>query len=496
MPTMASPPHDLLVVGAGINGAGIARDAALRGLSVVVCDRGDIAGATSSASTKLIHGGIRYLEQAAFGLVRESLREREILGRIAAHLVRPQRFVLPHTGERPVWMLALGLGLYDLLAGRSSLPPSHRLPTDFPLLRELDPPVSGAHAYFDLWVDDARLTLTNLMDARTLGAEVLPRHALVTVSADPAGGWRCELSGHGGRREIHTRCVVNVAGPWVGEVEKLRGEQPPPLRLVQGTHILLPRLHAGDDAWLLQQPDRRVVFVIPWDAHSHLVGTTETELDSPAASGATDAEFAYLLSAVQRAFGRRLHAEDIQWAFSGMRPLIGDDGRTARTASREYRLSLDATDLRRVWLTVQGGKLTTYRRLAEIAVDLLKGPLGMATRSTTAERVLPGSGPAPAAALSILHRTAGTLPAEWIDALWLRHGTLTAQLIGDHASGARGAGRDFGGGLFESEVRWCAEHEWAAEADDVMWRRTKCGVRMSPDQRAAFSSWWSAQDFG
>ncbi|WP_306441646.1 glycerol-3-phosphate dehydrogenase [Methyloversatilis sp. XJ19-49] len=496
MPTMVSPSHDLLIVGAGINGAGIARDAALRGLSVVVCDRGDIAGATSSASTKLIHGGIRYLEQAAFGLVRESLRERQILGRIAAHLVRPQRFIVPHTGERPAWMLAIGLGLYDLLAGRHSLPPSHRLPPDFQLLRELDPPVSGAHAYFDLWVDDARLTLTNLMDAHAHGAEVLPRHELVAVSADPTSGWRCELSGRTGRREIHARCVVNVAGPWVAEVEGLRGAPPPPVRLVQGTHILLPRLHAGDDAWLLQQPDRRVVFVIPWDAHSHLVGTTETELASPSALGATAAELHYLLSAVQRAFGRRLHTDDIEWAFSGMRPLIGGDGKDARTASREYRLSLDATDRQRTWLTVQGGKLTTYRRLAETAVDLLNGPLGLVSRSSTAERNLPGSGPAGSAALADLSRKAGVIPKEWIDALWHRHGALTGQLIDNHAGGAGGAGRDFGGGLFEAEARWCAAQEWATAADDVMWRRTRCGVRMTPAQRAAFTGWWSAQPFG
>lgn len=495
MLTMASPSHDLLIVGAGINGAGIARDAALRGLSVVICDRGDIAGATSSASTKLIHGGIRYLEQAAFGLVRESLREREVLGRIAAHLVRPQRFIVPHTGERPAWMLAVGLRMYDLLAGRHSLPASQRLPPDFPLLRQLVRPVSGAHAYFDLWVDDARLALTNLMDARTHGAEVLPRHALVAASADPAGGWRCTLAGRAGRREIHARCVVNAAGPWAAEVEKLRGAPAPPVRLVQGTHILLPRLHAGDDAWLLQQPDRRVVFVIPWDAHSHLVGTTETELDSPSALGATAAELEYLLSAIQRAFGRRLHTDDIQWAFSGMRPLIGGDGRDARTASREYRLSLDAPDGRRAWLTVQGGKLTTYRRLAETAVDLLNGPLGRTTRSSTADRALPGSGTAAASELATLQREAGIVPPDWIDALWRRHGTLTAQLIAEYTRGTGDPGRDFGGGLFEAEARWCAAHEWAADAEDVMWRRTRCGVRMSPAQRATFSSWWRAQSF-
>lgn len=495
MPTMVAPLHDLLIVGAGINGAGIARDAALRGLSVVVCDRGDIAGATSSASTKLIHGGIRYLEQAAFGLVRESLCERQILGRIAAHLVRPQRFILPHTGERPPWMLALGLTLYDWLAGRQSLPASQRLPADFPLLHELHPPVPGAHAYFDLWVDDARLTLTNLMDARTHGAEILPRHALIAVNSHPAGGWRCVLSGRAGRRDIHARCVVNVAGPWVGEVERLRGVQSPPLRWVQGTHILLPRLHAGDDAWLLQQPDRRVVFVIPWDAHSHLVGTTETELGSPSAAGATDAEFQYLLSAVQRAFGRGLHNGHIEWAFSGMRPLIGEDGKDARTASREYRLLLDAPNRQRTWLTVLGGKLTTYRHLAETAVDLLIGPLGVAIRSSTAERCLPGSGPASAMSLASLYRTAGPLPTEWIDALWRRHGALTAQLIDEKTRGAGGAGHDFGGGLFEAEARWCAEHEWAGEAEDVMWRRTRCGVRMSPAQRAEFTAWWRAQAF-
>jgi glycerol-3-phosphate dehydrogenase len=483
---------DLLVVGAGINGAGIARDAAQRGLSVVVCDRGDIAGATSSASTKLIHGGIRYLEQAAFGLVHESLRERDVLGRIAAHLVRSQRFIVPHTGVRPAWMLAAGLKLYDLLAGPGTLPRSQRLPAGFPLLHELGSPVFGAHAYHDLTVDDARLVLANLADARALGAGVLTRHALVAVDAHADGGWACELSGPGGQCTIRARCVVNAAGPWVQEIELLRGIGVPPIRLVQGSHIVIQRLHGGDDAWLLQQPDRRVVFVIPYGEHFHLVGTTETELHTPSDLGATEIEQMYLLEAVNRAFARACGSKDIRWTFSGMRPLIGGKG-SARTTSREYRLSFDVADAQRAWLTVQGGKLTTYRRLAQRAVDRMVKFFGVSATCMTADRLLPGAWHDEAVERAALaQHIQGRLPSAWITALWARHGTLTGRVIEQALAGA-GQGIDFGGGLYEAEARWCAEQEWADEAEDVMWRRTKCGLLMTPDQRAAFRHWWGGQ---
>ena len=481
---------DLLIVGAGINGAGIARDAALRGLDVVVCERGDIGGATSSASTKLIHGGLRYLEQGAFGLVRESLQERTILGRIAAHLVRPQRFVVPHTGERPVWVLAAGLAFYDLLAGPDSLPRSRRLPPDFPLLRSLHAEVAGAHAYYDLWVDDARLTLCTLLDAQSLGARVCPRSELVAVAPDRAH-WRCTVRGEEDEATIFARCVVNVAGPWTNGVEALRGAKARPVRLVQGTHIVVPRLHAGDDAWLLQQPDRRIVFVIPFADDFHLVGTTETELPSPDRLGVTAAERRYLLDAVQRAFGRVLAANDIHWEFSGMRPLIGGAG-SARTASREYRLSMEGERDGRGWMSIQGGKLTTHRRLAEQAVDRLAAFLGNTVPCRTAERLLPGADVTPRAEFANgLVQRHPSLPSGWIAALIGRHGSTTQSLLDQLASA--GPGRDFGGGLREAEARWCASHEWARSADDVLWRRTKCGVGMSPAQRAAFAQWWADQ---
>ncbi|MDY0057944.1 MAG: glycerol-3-phosphate dehydrogenase [Methyloversatilis sp.] len=485
---------DLLIVGAGINGAGIARDAALRGLDVIVCERGDIAGATSSASTKLIHGGLRYLEQGAFGLVRESLQEREILARIAAHLVRPQRFIVPHTGARPAWMLAAGLALYDLLAGYSSLPRSQRLPADFPLLQALQPPVRAAHAYSDLWVDDARLTLCTLLDAQAHGARIRPRSALTAVAAEGAR-WRCSV----GADTLLARCVVNVAGPWMNEVEALRGAAAPPVRLVQGTHIVLPRLHAGDDAWLLQQPDRRIVFVIPFADDFHLVGTTETDLPSPDALGATAAERRYLLDALQRAFGRAPAAHDIRWEFSGMRPLIDGGGGSARTASREYRMTMDGERGGRGWMSIQGGKLTTHRRLAERAVDRLAPFLGSNARSVTADRLLPGADAAgPTQRSELVRRLAQrhpSLSSGWVAALVGRHGSTTSRLLEQMAQDGD-PGRDFGGGLYEAEARWCAQHEWARSVDDVLWRRTKCGVGMSAAQRDAFAQWWVDQRIG
>lgn len=485
---------DLLIVGAGINGAGIARDAALRGLDVIVCERGDIAGATSSASTKLIHGGLRYLEQGAFGLVRESLQERETLARIAAHLVRPQRFIVPHTGERPAWMLATGLLLYDLLAGRSTLPRSRRLRADFPLLQQTQPPVSAAHAYYDLWVDDARLTLCSLLDAQAHGARVLPQSALSAVAAEGAH-WRCTV----GDRTVLARCVVNVAGPWMNAVEALRGAVAPPVRLVQGTHIVVPRLHDGDDAWLLQQPDRRIVFVIPFADDFHLVGTTETDLPSPEALGATAAERRYLLDAPQRAFGRAPAELDIRWEFSGMRPLIDGGGGSARTASREYRMTMEGGRGGRGWMSIQGGKLTTHRSLAERAVDRLASFLGSNARSVTADRLLPGAEAAGPTQRSELARTLAqrhpALSSGWIAALVGRHGSETSRLL-EQAARAGGPGRDFGGGLYEAEARWCARYEWAYNADDVLWRRTKCGVGMSAAQRDTFARWWVGQRIG
>lgn len=485
---------DLLIVGAGINGAGIARDAALRGLDVIVCERGDIAGETSSASTKLIHGGLRYLEQGAFGLVRESLQERETLARIAAHLVRPQRFIVPHTGERPAWMLATGLLLYDLLAGRSTLPRSRRLRADFPLLQQTQPPVSAAHAYYDLWVDDARLTLFTLLDAQAHGARVLPQSALSAVAAEGAH-WRCTV----GDRTVLARCVVNVAGPWMNAVEALRGAVAPPVRLVQGTHIVVPRLHAGDDAWLLQQPDRRIVFVIPFADDFHLVGTTETDLPSPEALGATAAELRYLLDALQRAFGRVAAENDIRWEFSGMRPLIDGGGGSARTASREYRMTMEGGRGGRGWMSIQGGKLTTHRSLAERAVDRLASFLGSNARSVTADRLLPGAEAAGPTQRSELARTLAqrhpALSSGWIAALVGRHGSETSRLL-EQAARAGGPGSDFGGGLYEAEARWCARYEWAYNADDVLWRRTKCGVGMSAAQRDTFARWWVDQRIG
>lgn len=485
---------DLLIVGAGINGAGIARDAALRGLDVIVCERGDIAGATSSASTKLLHGGLRYLEQGAFGLVRESLQERETLARIAAHLVRPQRFVVPHTGERPAWMLAAGLLLYDLLAGRSSLPRSRRLRADFPLLQHMQPPVSAAHAYYDLWVDDARLTLCTLHDAQAHGARVLPQSALSAVTAEGAH-WRCTV----GQKTVLARCVVNVAGPWMNAVEALRGVAAAPVRLVQGTHIVVPRLHAGDDAWLLQQPDRRVVFVIPFAGDYHLVGTTETDLPSPEALGATAAERRYLLDALSRAFGRTSAASDIRWEFSGMRPLIDGGGGSARTASREYRMTMEGERGGRGWMSIQGGKLTTHRSLAERAVDRLAAFLGSNARCVTADRLLPGAeaaGPTqrPELVRTLAQRSPALSPG-WIAALVGRHGGTTSPLL-EQVARAGGPGRDFGGGLFEAEARWCAQYEWAYNADDVLWRRTKCGVGMSAAERDTFARWWVDQRIG
>ncbi len=444
---------DLLVVGGGINGVGIARDAAGRGLTVLLCDKGDLAGATSSASSKMIHGGLRYLEHGAFRLVRESLAEREVLLRIAPHLVRPMRFVLPHgPGSRPRWMLRAGLFFYDRLGGAHSLPASAAVDLrSGPLAAPLRDRVHNGFVYSDCVVDDARLVIANARDAAQRGAEILTRTALRAARRDGAI-WRATLDTDGASKtEIAARILVNTGGPWVPEVLGRAGLQSRAgLRLDKGSHIVVPRLYPHDHAYLLQNDDKRVIFVIPYERDYTLIGTTERAAGAPPADSPTEEEISYLCRAVGRWFKRAPKPAEVVWSFSGLRPLYDDGARSASAASRDYVFELDAAGAPA--LSVFGGKLTTYRRLAEQALARLSP-------------FCPGMG------------------APWTHRATLPGADTQALLAGDSADS------EFGPGLGRTEVDWLVREEWARTADDILWRRSKRGLGATPAAVAALATY-------
>jgi len=476
---------DLLIAGAGINGAGLARDAAGRGLKVLIVDQGDIGGATSSASTKLIHGGLRYLEHFAFGLVRESLAEREILMRIAPHLVREQRFVIPHAPvQRPRWMIRLGLGLYDRLARGSSLRPAEPLNlANTPLGLPLRPEFTRGFAYSDLAADDARLTVLNAISAAQLGAQVLTRTKL--VGAQRTGSvWRAVLqAADGTQRECAARILVNAAGPWADTLRRtlVAAGDAPALRLVKGSHLVLPRLYAGDHAYLLQNNDGRIAFVIPFENDFNLIGTTEVTLAAPQASPHIDAaEADYLCSLAGRFFRASLAPSQAAWSFAGIRALHDDGTGSASAVSREYRLVADGGAGEAPLLSIFGGKLTTYRRLAERVLDRLRPWLPGLRPPWSAQVHLPGGGLGahglPGLLLELARRHP-QLPPELLQSLARRHGTLAARVLGQAQTEAE-LGTHFGADLYAAEVDYMSAHEWAQTAEDILWRRTKCGLRI------------------
>ncbi|MGE0736030.1 MAG: glycerol-3-phosphate dehydrogenase, partial [Alphaproteobacteria bacterium] len=389
------PIFDIAVIGGGINGVAIARDAAGRGFKVVLCEANDLGSATSSASSKLVHGGLRYLEHGQLGLVRESLRERETLLRIAPHLVTPLQFLLPHApGTRPAWLVRLGLLLYDTLTARRRLGRSASIDLAAePEGEHVRPPFRSGFSYWDCWADDARLVIATARDADQRGAEIRPCTRCVGAQRTDAG-WRIELRAHGGAAEsIVARALVNATGPWAGNfvTEISRTLAASPITLVKGSHIVVPRLFAGGRAFLLQNTDRRVVFVLPISAQHHLIGTTDTPFAGEPGDAAVDPdEIDYLLKVVRRYFDRPLAAADIVWRYSGVRPLFGAGGGNVSKMSREFVLDLSAARDGPPLLNVFGGKLTVHRRLAELAMDRLAPALGKPTQAWTADAALPG----------------------------------------------------------------------------------------------------------
>ncbi|HEY2132042.1 MAG TPA: glycerol-3-phosphate dehydrogenase [Acetobacteraceae bacterium] len=490
---------DLVIIGGGINGAGIARDAAGRGWSVYLCEQADLGGATSAASTKLIHGGLRYLEHYAFRLVREALREREVLWGIAPHIIWPLRFVLPHhKGLRPRWKLRLGLFLYDHIGGRRRLPPTKTVRLDYsPWGAALQPRYRHAFEYSDCWVEDSRLVVLNARDAADRGAVIAPRTSC--ISADRVDGeWdvivRDEASG--AARNLRCKVLVNAAGPWVGQVlgGVVRSNTQAHLRLVKGSHIVVPRLYEHDRCYMFQNADGRIFFAIPYERDFTLIGTTDQDYaGDPGAVRISPEEIAYLCAGASEYFRAPIRPAMVVWSYSGVRPLYDDRAGSAQAATRDYVLTLDAPEGRAALLSVLGGKITTFRRLAEAAMARLAPHLPQATglaAGWTATAGLPGGDFPHDGFAALLAETMRRWPFLAPATAWRlvrAYGTRAAMLLGD-ASNARDLGRVIGADLTEAEIRYLATHEWATRAEDIVWRRSKLGLRLTPAEIAAIDT--------
>lgn len=487
---------DLIVVGGGINGAGIARDAAGRGLKVLLTEQQDLAQHTSSASSKLVHGGLRYLEQYEFRLVSESLGEREVLLRAAPHIVHPMRFVMPHVPAlRPAWMIRTGLFLYDFLARRQTLPGSHGIDLRIaPYHAGLKAGLSKGFIYSDCRMDDARLVIANARAAADRGATILTRTAC--VSARRVGArWRVSLQPENtAPSEVISRALVNATGPWAKQFinKNLCLTTPFGLKLVKGSHIVVPRLYQGDHAFILQNDDRRVVFVYPYEERYTLVGTTDVEYTSePGECSASAEEIDYLCRAANRYFARTLTAADVVWAYSGIRPLFDDGVKNVSKITRDYTLRVDGDAHTAPVLSVFGGKITTYRKLAEQALEKLMAWFPEMKAPWTELALLPGGDlgtPTLEALIKQLQSEYPALHRDLLQALAHRHGSATRAVLGAATSTAD-LGECFGNHLYAREVDYFVAHEWARNMDDVLWRRTKTGLHSNASQKQALADY-------
>lgn len=497
---MGEPIYDLAIIGGGINGCGIARDAAGRGLSVLLCEQGDLGGGTSSTSTKLIHGGLRYLEHYEFRLVREALREREVLLRMAPHIIWPMRFVLPHHGGlRPAWLLRLGLFLYDHLGGRKILPGTRVLDlARDPAGAPLKPSFRRGFEYSDCWVEDSRLVVLNAMDAAARGATVRTRTRLVAAERDGAG-WRLSLVDQrdGRRMSVRARILVNAAGPWVGTVlaEAIRANTPARARLIKGSHIIVRKLFDHDRAYIFQNSDGRIIFAIPYEGDFTLIGTTDEEYrGDPRDVAASPAEIKYLCAAASEYFRAPVLPSDVVWTYAGVRPLYDDGASRAQEATRDYVLELEVRKGAAPLLTIFGGKITTYRRLAEAVMERL-APFTRKTHSWTAGQALPGGDfPSDGYEREVARLCADFPFLEEAHARRLvrAYGTRARALL-DGARSQADLGLYFGADLTEAEVVYLMDHEWAQSAEDVLWRRSKLGLRISAAEVAALEEFMAVR---
>jgi len=515
MPESQTQPYDLFVIGGGINGCGIARDAQGRGLSVCLAEMGDLAGATSSASTKLFHGGLRYLEYFEFKLVRHALAERETLLRAMPHISWPMRFVLPLSrdmrfdnstptskilgtvmpwmkGRRPDWLIRLGLLLYDNLGGRKILPATTRVSLEnTPEGAPLQDRFTTAFEYSDCWVEDARLVVLNARDAAERGARIMVRTRVVSARRE-GDLWRIDVDGEDGPQTIHARGLVNAGGPWVADVVRNVAQQNSSegVRLVRGSHIVTRRLYDHDKCYFFQGTDGRIIFAIPYETDFTLIGTTDAEHHAdPREAACTPEERDYLLAFANGYFKQTLTQDDVVWTYSGVRPLYDDGAKSATAATRDYVLSLDA-DGGPPMLNVFGGKITTYRVLAQDAWDKLARFYPDATAHWTAGVPLPG-GDFPVDGvphlIAQLRAHYPFLTERWAKRLVRAYGTEARLILGE-AKTADDLGRDFGATLTEAELTWLRTREYARTAADVVWRRSKLGLKLSPDQIAAIDA--------
>jgi glycerol-3-phosphate dehydrogenase len=468
--------YDLLIIGGGINGAGIARDAAGRGLRVLLVEQHDLAAHTSSASTKLIHGGLRYLEQYEFRLVREALQERERLLAIAPHIIWPLRFVLPMgKGMRPAWLLRLGLFLYDHIGGRRSLPGTDALRLDGTGLGDgLASAVTRGFAYSDCWVEDSRLVVLNAVDAAARGAVIRTRTRLLGARREGAV-WMASLAdADGGESTVSASMIVNAAGPWVSEVigGALGVNTTRRTRLVKGSHIVVRRRYAGAHAYIFQNPDKRVIFAIPYEHDFTLIGTTDSPYDGdPACVAITPDETQYLCESVSRWLAHPVVPADVVWSYAGVRALFDDGAKDASEVTRDYVLDLETAGQGPKLLSVFGGKITTYRRLAEHALE----KLGVGGKAWTGTAPLPGGDIAGGfeSYLRAFEARHPDLPAAVAHRLVRAYGTRAEDILADG-----GNGEDFGCGLTQAEVRFLMRTEFACTADDILWRRSKLGLHV------------------
>ncbi|HUO95840.1 MAG TPA: glycerol-3-phosphate dehydrogenase [Steroidobacteraceae bacterium] len=492
--TAAPVEIDLLVIGGGINGAGIARDAAGRGLKVVLCEQDDLAAHTSSASTKLIHGGLRYLEHYEFRLVQKALAEREVLLGVAPHLIRPLRFVLPHEPHlRPAWMIRAGLFLYDHMARRRRLEGSGSIDlAHHPAGAPLRPGYAKGFVYSDAWVDDARLVVLNALDAYERGAEILTRTRCTRIVRE-RGAWTATLvDAHGARRVLRARGAVNATGPWVGsfldQSTPVRSRRS--VRLVKGSHIVVPRLFEHDYAYIFQNVDRRIIFAIPYEQEFTLVGTTDVEFHGDAARARIGSdEVGYLCELVGRHFRRGVPPSEVVWSYSGVRPLLEDESADPSSVTRDYSFELDADGP--PLLSVFGGKITTYRRLAEEALERLRPALGIERPPWTARAALPG-GDLPGADFEAFRAALAARYAGFPARLLERWARAYGSRLGDWLGAARSPealGHEVVPGLHAAEIEYLCAREWAESAEDILWRRTKLGLHAPHDAAATLAVW-------
>ncbi len=500
----ADGPVDLLVVGGGINGTGIARDAVGRGLRVLLVEQSDLASATSSASTKLIHGGLRYLEYYEFRLVREALIEREVLLAAAPHIIWPLTFVLPHERSlRPAWMIRIGLFLYDHLGGRRRLQGSRGVNLRHgPLGAPLKPAFVKGFTYADCWVEDSRLVLLNARDAAERGARILPR-TRCTAARRAGDLWEATIEDRvgGERQAVRARALVNAAGPWAASFIDTALSLPRPhrLRLIKGSHIIVRRLYEGDHAYILQNEDRRIVFAIPYEREFTLIGTTDVPYDGdPSAVAIAPDEVRYLCNVVNRYFRRAVAPADVVWTYAGVRPLYDDESADASAVTRDYVLELDGDNGAPPLLSVFGGKITTFRKLAEHALEKLAPRFPQAGPAWTHAAPLPG-GDLPGgdfeAFLDNLRARHPWLPATLARRYARAYGTRVERLLGD-AQGTNDLGRHLGDDLYGREVEYLVDHEWAMSAEDILWRRSKLGLHLAPSTIDALAAWFDGTPAG